>query len=131
MNIKQYFDHIEQQVKNVYGLANEAKKKGIDPISEVEVPMANSLAERVVGLVSVLYPQIYDKRVVDRILELEKEFGSLDPAVALTMAEEVAKEKFCKFESHLQAMEAGIRIAIGYLTSSERRASVEAAPAKG
>jgi DNA polymerase II large subunit len=88
----------------------------MDPISDVEVPLANSLAERVVGLVSVLYPQIADKRIVDRILSLEKQFGSLDPAVALTIAEEVAKEKYCKFKNHLEAVEAGIRVALGYST---------------
>jgi len=116
MNIKDYFSNIESGVKKNYEIANEAKKKGFDPVSEVEIPLATSLAERVIGLVSVLYPQIYDQKIVKRIAELEKEQGPLDPAVALVIAEEVAKEKFCKFKSHLEAMEAGIRIAIGYLT---------------
>ncbi|MEK6928003.1 MAG: DNA polymerase II large subunit [Nanoarchaeota archaeon] len=117
MNIKSYFESVEKDVKRNYGVAQEARKKGVDPVSEVEVPLANSLAERVVGLVSVLYPQVLtDKKIVERVLELEKQFGNLDPGVALTIAEEIAKEKFCKFESHLQAMEAGIRVAMGYLT---------------
>ena len=116
MKLNEYFERIEKEVKEAYVIANEARKAGVDPVSEVEVPMANSLAERVVGLISVLYPQAYDKRIVDRILELEKEYGSLEAAVALKIAEEIAKEKFCKFESHVQSMEAGIRIAIAYLT---------------
>ncbi|MEI6731723.1 MAG: DNA polymerase II large subunit [archaeon] len=116
MKINEYFESIQAKVKEGYDIATEAKKKGIDPVSEVEIPLANSLAERVVGLISVLYPQILDERIVKRIMELEKQFGSLDPAVALTIAEEVAKEKYCKFENHLQAVEAGIRVAIGYLT---------------
>jgi len=116
MNIKEYFEEIEKQVKENYELAREAKKKGYDPVADVEVPLANSLAERVVGLISVLYPQIFDRRIIDRILALEKEYGNLDPAVALVIAEEVAKEKYCKFEDHVQAMEAGIRVAIGYMT---------------
>src|SRR3989344_2623212 len=116
MNIEEYFKEIEKKVKENYEMAREAKKKGNDPVADVEVPLANSLAERVVGLVSVLYPQIFDKRIIDRILELEKQYGNLDPAVALVIAEEVAKEKYCKFENHEQAMEAGIRVAIGYMT---------------
>lgn len=116
MNIEEYFKEIEGKVKENYELAREAKKKGYDPVADVEVPLANSLAERVVGLVSVLYPQIFDKRITDRILALEKEYGSLDPAVAIVIAEEIAKEKYCKFENHLQAVEAGIRVAIGYMT---------------
>jgi DNA polymerase II large subunit len=116
MNIEEYFKEIESKVKENYELAREAKKKGYDPVADVEVPLANSLAERVVGLVSVLYPQIFDKRITERILDLEKEHGSLDPAVALVIAEEIAKEKYCKFENHLQAVEAGIRVAMGYMT---------------
>ncbi len=116
MEVKEYFLSIEKEVKKNYLIAKEARKKGFDPVSEVEVPLATSLAERVIGLVSVIYPQIYDERIVKRIAELEKENGPLDPAVALIIAEEVAKEKFCKFKSHLEAMEAGIRIGLGYLT---------------
>src|SRR3989338_4449209 len=47
---------------------------------------------------------------------IEKEYGSLDVAVCLKIAEEIAKEKFCKFSSHLEAIEAGIRIGFAYTT---------------
>lgn len=116
MNINQYFGEIEREVKEAYAFAREARKTGVDPVADVEVPMANSLAERVVGLVSVLYPQAYDEKIVKRITELEKIYGNLNPAVALVIAEEIAREKFCKFKSHLEALEAGIRIALGYMT---------------
>ncbi len=116
MKMNEYFKKIEEEVKRSYERAGEARKKGLDPVAEVEVPIANSLAERVVGLISILYPQILDKKIVNRILDLEKEYGSLDPAIALTIAEEIAKEKYCKFTSHIEAMEAGIRVALGYLT---------------
>ncbi|MBX4211950.1 DNA polymerase II large subunit [Candidatus Pacearchaeota archaeon] len=116
MKISEYFHELESEVKKSYTVAGEARKKGLDPVSEVEIPVATSLAERVVGLVSVLYPQIMDPRIVSRILELEKQYGNLDPAVSLVIAEEIAKEKFCKFKDHLEAVEAGIRVALGYLT---------------
>src|SRR3989338_7363870 len=82
MEINQYFKEIEKEVKKYYEKAGEAKKMGFDPVAEVEIPLATSLAERVIGLASVLYPQINDKRIVLRIGELEKEHGSLNPAVA-------------------------------------------------
>ena len=116
MKVEQYFQRLEREVNHLYDVANEARKKGMDPADAVEVPVASSLAERVLGLVSVLYPQIIDKRIVARIADLEKEHGPLDPAVALTIAEEIAKEKYCKFKSHIEAIEAGIRVAVGYLT---------------
>ncbi|MEK6852485.1 MAG: DNA polymerase II large subunit, partial [Nanoarchaeota archaeon] len=116
MNINEYFEELEREVKKNYDVAGEARKKGLDPSTSVEVPVATSLAERVLGLVSVLYPQINDSRIVQRILQLEKQYGPLDPAIALTIAEEIAKENFCKFKDPLEAIEAGIRIALGYMT---------------
>ncbi|MDP1695627.1 MAG: DNA polymerase II large subunit [archaeon] len=115
MNIKEYFSYIEKEVKRHYAVAELAKAKGLDPVNKVEVPIAMSLAEKAVGLVSTIYPQLDDK-VVKRILELEKEYGPLDSAVAFKIAEEIAREKFCKFESLLQAMDAGIRVGFSYIT---------------
>src|SRR3989344_640963 len=116
MNIENYFKMIREEVDKQYGLAREAKKAGVDPVSDVETPIATSLAEKAIGLISSVYPQLNDKRIVDRILELEKEHGQLDTAVPFKIAEEIAKEKFCKFESLLQAMEAGIRVGFSYIT---------------
>ncbi|MBU0760277.1 MAG: DNA polymerase II large subunit [Nanoarchaeota archaeon] len=116
MTPNQYFKLIEEKVHEDYELAKKAKAKGVDPVAEVEIPIASSLAEKVVGLISTVYPQIADKRIVSRILELEKKFGSLDPCVALSIAEEVAKEKYVKFKDHKEAIEAGIRVAIAYMT---------------
>jgi len=116
MNIEEYFRQLDKDVALGYDIAGKARAKGLDPVRHVEVPLATSLAGRVTGLVSVLYPQIIDERITKRILELEKIHGPLDPAIALTIAEEIAKETFCKFKDHHQAIEAGIRVAIGYLT---------------
>ncbi|MBM3246969.1 DNA polymerase II large subunit [Candidatus Pacearchaeota archaeon] len=116
VDIEKYFHELEDQVRACYSIAEEARKKGLDPLNKVEIPLARTLAEKVVGLISVLYPQINDERIVKRILELEKEFGQLDYGVAFRIAEEIAKEKFCKFESLLQAMEAGIRVGFAYAT---------------
>jgi DNA polymerase II large subunit len=113
---RKYFELIQQKVKEEYDLAGLARKKGFDPVSEVEIPVATSLAEKSIGLVSSVYPQIFDKRIVQRILDLEKEFGSLDPAIALTIAGDIAKEKYCKFKDHHEAIEAGIRVAVAYMT---------------
>jgi len=111
-----YFQELEDKVRVCYSLAEEARKKGLDPLDKVEIPLARTLAEKVVGLISVVYPQINDERIVKRILALEKEYGQLDYAVAFKIAEEIAKEQFCKFENLLQAIEAGIRVGFAYAT---------------
>ena len=114
--MQKYFQELEDKVKVCYSIAEEARAMGFDPFDKVEIPLARTLAEKVVGLISVVYPQINDERIVQRILELEKEYGPLDYGVAFKIAEEIAKEKFCKFESQLQAIEAGIRLGFAYFT---------------
>lgn len=116
MNPEAYFQHIQAQVQQSYIVANAARAKGLDPVASVEVPIAMSLAEKAIGLISTIYPQLQDPKIVERILALEKEYGQLDMAVSLQIAEEIAREKFCKFESLLQAMDAGIRVGFAYTT---------------
>ncbi len=116
MDTQEYFSNIEKRVKIVYDIAESARRKGLDPKNKVEIPLARSLAEKVVGLISTLYPQINDPRIVKRIIELEKEYGKLDTAVAFKIAEEVAKQKYCKFASLLEAIDAGVRIGFAYIT---------------
>ena len=115
MDIHEYFNTIEKTVRKNYEIANKAREIGIDPVSKVEIPIAMSLAEKAVGLISTIYPQL-DRGVVDRILELEKQHGQLDNAVAFQIAEEIAKEKFCKFAGLLEAIDAGIRVGFSYIT---------------
>ncbi|HRZ85836.1 MAG TPA: DNA polymerase II large subunit [Candidatus Paceibacterota bacterium] len=116
MQTEKYFHYFEDQIKLAYEVAEQARSKGLDPVNKVEIPLAKNLAEKTVGLISTMYPQVDDPKIVKRIIELEKEYGALDLGVCLKIAEEVAKEKFCKFESLQQGIEAGIRIGFAYIT---------------
>ncbi|MBU2053292.1 MAG: DNA polymerase II large subunit [Nanoarchaeota archaeon] len=116
MNAGQYFKNLEKDVRKVYKVMEEARQKGLDPVDKVEVPLAKSMAEKVVALIGTIYPQLIGCGVDKRILELEKKYGKLDSTIAFMIAEEVAKQKFCKFESLLQAIDAGIRIGFAYIT---------------
>jgi len=114
--LQKYFEKIDVEVKSCYKVAKEARKKGLDPENDVSIPVAANMAERVEGLISVIAPQILNSGIPNRILELEKKYGMLDWRVGLIIAEEVAKEKFCKFDDKVQAMEIGIRVGFAYLT---------------
>lgn len=114
--IKSYFKELNEQLKKVYDLATIARKKGFDPEDKVDIPIARNMAERVEGLISALAPQIVGKGIPERILELEKKYGVLDWRISLLIAEEIAKEKFCKFDSKKEAMEIGIRVGFAYHT---------------
>ncbi len=114
--MERYFEEINNQVLNCYDIANKAKSMGFDPDSRVKIPLAKNMAERVEGLIASAASEIVGKGVPERIHELEDKYGSQDWRVALTIAEEVAKEKFCKFESKKKAMEVGIRVGFAYVT---------------
>jgi DNA polymerase II large subunit len=114
--MQQYFEKIQQEVMRAYEIGNTARAKGYDPDTIVEIKLASNLAERVVGLISVVAPQIAGSGVVERILELEKQHGALDWRVAITIAREIAQQKYCAFKDQKEAMEVGIRVGLAYIT---------------
>ena len=116
MNTDEYFGLIEKEVEKTFVVAREAKAKCIDPVASIEVPIATTLAEKAIGLISTMYPQLNDRKISGRIMELEKQYGPLTMSVSFKIAEEIAREKYCKFENLLQAIDAGIRVGFSYMT---------------
>ena len=115
--IKEYYKEIDYKIKLAYQIAEKARSLNYDPVNHVEIPLARNMAERVEGLISTVAPQIKGSGVVQRIEELEKQYGKLDWRVASIVSLEVAKEKFCKFENKLKSMEVGIRVGLAYLSN--------------
>ena len=113
---KKYFDSLKKSALVQYELATQARKKNYDPKNYVEVKLAENLAERVVGLISAVAPQLAESGAINRILELEKEYSPLDWRVALKIAHEIAEEKFCSFKDRKEAIEIGIRTGFAYVT---------------
>ena len=114
--MEKYFEQIEKEVKKLYKIAEKARSKNLDPEPKPSVVLAKDMAERVEGLISIVAPQLKGKGVSKRIKQLEKEYGFLDWRISLIIADEVAKEKFCKFKDKLTAMEIGIRTGFAYHT---------------
>lgn len=114
--MQKYFEDIEDTCMKEFKIASEARKKGLDPSDKPEIILAKNMAERVIGLISIVAPQLQDTDAVKRITELEKEYGTLDWRVAFKIAEEIAQEKFCKFKDQKEAMEVGIRTGFAYVT---------------
>jgi len=52
-----------------------------------------------------------------RIKELEQQYSVQDWRVALTIAAEIADQRFCTFETKERAMDVGIRVGIAYVTN--------------
>ncbi len=114
--MQRYFETLKKASMAMVAIGKRARAAGFDPSDDVEIKLAENMAERVEGLISVLAPQIVGTGVVQRIIELERQFGALDWRVALKIAEEVAAQKFCTFETKLEAIDIGIRTGFAYVT---------------
>ena len=116
INEESYTIYIAKEIEHAYKIANMARSKGYDPEDKVNVPLANSMAERVEELVGVIAPQIINSGVKERIKELEDIYGKLEWRVAFNIALETTQNKFCEFTTQKEAIETGIRIGLAYLT---------------
>ncbi len=123
--MEKYFVEIDEKLKHCYAVASAARQKGHDPEPVVDIPLAKNLAERVVGLVSAIMPEFLNTKVAERIQELEEKYGALAWEVALTIAQEVSEEKFCKFKDKREAIEMGIRTGFAYHTTGVVSAPLE------
>jgi len=74
------------------------------------------MAEKSVGLISTVYPDLPIGKITKKILELEKKYGKLNTAVSFVIAREIAEEKFCKFKNKLEAIDIGLRVGFAYNT---------------
>ena len=115
-SMQAYFSSLNEQMNRAFLVAVAARKKLLDPVPDVEIKLAKNMAERVVGLISVLAPQIVNSGVVERIIELEKQYAALDWRVAFKIAEEIAQQKFCAFKDQQEAISIGIRTGFAYVT---------------
>ena len=93
---EEYFDSLSKGIAENYKVAEAARAKGLDPVDKVEVPLALTMAAKVVKLIATKYPQLDDDKIINRVLELEKEFGSLDNSVSFKIAEEKIGRASCR-----------------------------------
>ena len=116
INEEKYFEELSREIEKEYKIANFARIKGLDPEVFVEAPVASTMSEKAVSLITTIYPEIPVKKIAERIIELEKKYGQLDTTVSFEIAREVAEEKFCGFKDKLAAIDCGIRIGFAYIT---------------
>jgi len=124
-HIKEYFSTLKTQTLKLHELANKARKTGVDPQTKCDIPIAASVAERVEAIMGSISPNLQGSGIVERISELEKQYGFGDWRVALVLADEISSEKFCKFENKITAINIGIRTGFAYITQGVVSAPLE------
>ncbi|NIQ59884.1 MAG: hypothetical protein GWN85_42455, partial [Gemmatimonadetes bacterium] len=74
---ERYFDRLDDRLEPALSVAHQARAQGKDPSTEVEIPVAEDMADRVENLLGI-------PGVADRVRELEAEHGR--EAAALELA---------------------------------------------
>jgi DNA polymerase II large subunit len=112
----EYFNGLERELQLAMEIANNARKKGLDPQPYVEIPLAKDLADRVEKLIGV-------EGVAARIRELEITMSREE--AALQIGVDVAGGKICTFNSEGQALDTAVRVAVAMLTEGVVAAPIE------
>ncbi|HEX9816631.1 MAG TPA: DNA polymerase II large subunit, partial [Candidatus Thermoplasmatota archaeon] len=105
---KAYFERLEADAGGILEIAKAARKAGLDPSLNVEIPLAPDLAARV-------EEQVQIKGVAERVRELSKQYSSRE-LVALHCSKEVATGKFGAWPSKEQALDKAVRTGLSILT---------------
>jgi DNA polymerase II large subunit len=117
MKTSEYFSSLEAGLDRAMGIAKQARAKGLDPSTEVEIPLAVDLAERVEKLIGI-------PGIALRIRELEADGLSREEA-ALAIGVDFAQGKLGRNTSKIEAVENAIRTAVALLTEGVVAAPIE------
>ncbi len=103
--IGRYFKSLESEAKRCYAVAELARKRGYDPSTEVEIPMAEDLALRAQELTGI-------ETTAEKIRELSEKYDSREE-VSIMIAKEVAARNQ---GSIAERLENAVRIGLAVLT---------------
>lgn len=117
MRTSEYFELLENSLKEAMAIAKEARGLGKDPSAEVEIPLAVDLAERVEKLIGI-------PGIAARIRELEAEGMSREEA-ALAIGLDFAEGRLGGGASKIESVDSAIRTAVALLTEGVVAAPIE------
>lgn len=110
-SMRRYFSGLFLENERCYAVAAEARSKGLDPSTSVEIPQAEDLAARVEKQLSDWHVE----GVAERIRELSKRIESREE-LSLFIAKELAKEAVAANEGREMAMDRAVRVGLSVLT---------------
>jgi DNA polymerase II large subunit len=113
---ERYFEHIETRLDEAFAVAQEAKERGGDPKPEVEIPVAQDMADRVENILGI-------EGVAERVRELDGQMSREEAALAL--AEDFAEGRVGEYETIAGIVEGAVRTAVALLTEGVVAAPIE------
>ncbi len=112
-----YFEKIQNEVNRCYGIAEKARKKGLDPELVVESPQAKDLAGRVEKLVGPIG--------VAEVIRKLKNDGKSDDEIAFQVVSDILDQKIGKIKSLDERVERAIRVGLAIKTMGVVSAPLE------
>ena len=116
-DMREYFKSLQENIDICYSIASDARKRGLDPEFEVEIPQALDLASRVEQLVG-------PKGIAPKIRSATKKNGNRE-LVSLDIAKDIVKEKKYRFKNTESAIDQAIRTGLAILTEGVLVAPLE------
>ena len=113
---ERYFERIEAELERALAVANTAREAGGDPVSEVEIPVAQDMADRVENILGI-------DGVAARVRELEGDRSREEAALALT--EDFVAGDVGDYETAAGKIEGAVRTAVALLTEGVVAAPIE------
>ena len=117
MKNSEYFELLEQGLANAMDIAQAARSQGRDPTTDVEIPLAVDLAERVEKLIGI-------PGIAERIRHHEAEGMSREES-ALAIGIDFAEGRLGKGASKIESVENAIRTSVALLTEGVVAAPIE------
>ncbi|SEQ80873.1 DNA polymerase II large subunit [Natrinema salaciae] len=113
---EQYFQGLEAELEAAFDVAERAKERGGDPKPEVEIPVAQDMADRVENILGI-------DGVAERVRELEGQMSREE--AALELAEDFAEGRVGDYETKAGKVEGAVRTAVALLTEGVVAAPIE------
>ena len=121
-----YLDLIEAKTETIYNIANEARSKGMDFKTEVEIPRAKDLASRTVRLLDRYLRPEPDSSPIQIEERLRSLLDSVDrESASITIATESAKVMHELTGDLQKSIDTGLRVGLAVLTEAVLVAPLE------
>jgi DNA polymerase II large subunit len=111
-----YFERIEDRLDEAFEVARSAREAGGDPEPEVEIPVAQDMADRVENILGI-------DGVAERVRELEGEMSREE--AALELVEDFVEGTVGDYDTKAGTVEGAVRTAVALLTEGVVAAPIE------
>jgi len=111
-----YFERMEERLDEAFDRAERARSRGADPTTEVEIPVARDMADRVENILGI-------DGVAERVRELDGQMSREEAALALVT--DFVEGAVGDYDTNAGKIEGAVRTAVALLTEGVVAAPIE------